>query len=66
MRLRTLAGAHAGEIREYEFNAGRAALQNGTAERLVDEQLITSQSAPTSDQQVLRPAGKRGHYRSKA
>lgn len=37
MRLRTTAGAYAGEIREYPYAAGMAALRSGTAERLTDE-----------------------------
>lgn len=34
MRLRTLAGAYAGTIRDYSFGAAQAALSNKTAERV--------------------------------
>lgn len=36
MRLRTLAGAHAGQIRDYPYAVGMSALRTGMAER-VDE-----------------------------
>lgn len=38
MRLRTLTGGHAGEIRDYGTVAARVALANGTAERLRDDE----------------------------
>jgi len=44
MRLRTTAGRYAGEIRDYGFGAGRAALRVGTAEPV--EALATTRPAP--------------------
>jgi hypothetical protein len=44
MRLRTTVGAYAGEIRDYLFSAGQAALKTGTAER-VDQPVARAQAA---------------------
>ena len=46
MRLRTTVGAYAGEIRDYPFSAGQAALKVGSAELVADtprpEQAVTT------------------------
>ena len=50
MRLKTVAGAYAGEIRDYTFSAAQAALSTGTAVPLADEPLpprLRAFDAPT-------------------
>jgi hypothetical protein len=46
MRLRTVAGAYAGQIRDYDYLAGQAALRTGTAERLDAVRPETVQAPP--------------------
>lgn len=48
MRLRTLAGAYAGQIRDYGAVAGLAALRSGTAESLDAPRAREPQVPPTS------------------
>lgn len=57
MRLRTLAGAYAGEIREYSHQAGRSALAAGTAEPMESPSIrpAVAQQHPSISSTTLRP-----------
>jgi len=46
MRLRTLAGAYAGQVRDYDPVAGLAALRSGTAEALDRVSRVAVQAVP--------------------
>jgi hypothetical protein len=48
MRLRTTAGAHAGEIRDYTFSAAQAALRVGSAEIVADESIPSAANSATT------------------
>lgn len=41
MRLRTLAGAYAGQVRDYSTEVGCKALRSGTAERVIEAGPLT-------------------------
>lgn len=65
MWLRTLAGAYAGQIRDYSIVAGLAALRTGMAARVVEPQApvigidLASQPDRTAAVAVTVPSGKR-------
>jgi len=61
MRLRTLAGAYAGEVRNYSLTAARAALRTGTAERLEGDLPPPAPFVPTV--RVKKPTKKTARSR---
>lgn len=58
MRLKTLAGAYAGQVRDYSTVTGLAALRSGTAVRLEGE-IAPPPASVTADQSMPGLAGKR-------
>jgi hypothetical protein len=60
MRLRTTAGRYAGEIRDYAFGAGRAALQVGTAAQVEDVAQTSSRPAPTLPAKLKASTRRKG------
>lgn len=66
MWLRALAGAYAGQIRDYRMDVGMMALRSGTAERLDTPALIERITvAPVVEQVVERkPQGRAARGRN--
>lgn len=64
MRLRTTAGAYAGQIRDYGLVAGRAALAAGTAERVDITMPASGQLTAASTPASIAGASKRKSRRS--
>lgn len=56
MWLRTLAGAYAGQVREYSMVVGFNALRSGTAERVDSPPRVVAQPATAEKKRKGRPA----------